>query len=92
MWDVPIRQASGYREKAPDYADYLVKMRALALKVVADARRRCIADPATHISSKVGFEPPFTLATLINHYVWVNITLPLQKRNASIPSKDEQVK
>ena len=92
MWDVPIRQAYGYNEKAPDYADYLVKMRKLALKVLVDAGKRGIADPATHISSRVGFDVPFTLATLINHYVWVNITMPLQKRNASIPTKDEQVK
>ena len=92
MWDVPIRNVYGYREKAPDYADYLVRMRKLALKVLADAGKHGIADPASHISHKVGFTEPFTLATLINHYVWVNITMPLQKRNASHPTKDEQVK
>ena len=92
MWDVPIRRAYGYSEKAPDYADYLVKMRKLALKVLAEAGKRGIADPATLISESVGFREPFTLATLINHYVWVNITMPLQKRNASNSSRDEQVK
>ncbi|MCE2466356.1 MAG: hypothetical protein J4G01_09905, partial [Dehalococcoidia bacterium] len=60
--------------------------------VLADAGRRDIADPAAHISRNVGFEVPFTLATLINHYVWVNITMPLQKRNSSNLTKDEQVK
>lgn len=92
MWDVPIRKVYGYSEKAPDYADYLVKMRKLALKVQSEARKRGIANPAAHISNKVGFDKPFTLATLINHYVWVNITMPLQKRNAPNPIKDEQVK
>ncbi len=92
MWDVPIRKLYGYSEKAPDYASYLVKMRKLALKVLSEAGKRGIADPATHISHNVGFEKPFTLATLINHYVWVNITMPLQKRYASNSSKDEQVK
>lgn len=92
MWDVPIRKVYGYSEKAPDYADYLVKMRKLALKVLSDAGKRGISNPAEHISQNVGFDKPFTLATLINHYVWVNITMPLQKRNASNPSKDEQVR
>ena len=85
MWDVPIRKVYGYNGKAPDYADYLVKMRKLALKVLAEAGKRGIANPAAHISRKVGFAVPFTLATLINHYVWVNITMPLQKRNAQSP-------
>lgn len=86
MWDVPIRKVYGYSEKAPDYADYLVKMRKLALKVQSEAGERGISNPAEHISRKVGFVVPFTLATLINHYVWVNITMPLQKRNTqSLP-------
>jgi len=92
MWDVPIRKVYRYSEKAPDYADYLVKMRKLALRVLADAGRRDIADPAAHISRNVGFEVPFTLATLINHYVWVNVTMPLQKRNIPISTRHEQVK
>ena len=92
MWDVPIRKVYGYSEKAPNYADYLVKMRKLALKVLSDAGKQGIANPAAHISHNVGFDEPFTLATLINHYVWVNITMPLQKRNASNLTKDEQVK
>ncbi len=91
MWDVPIRKVYGYSDKTPDYADYLVKMRKLALKVLADAGKRGIANPAAHISHNVGFDKPFTLATLINHYVWVNITMPLQKRNNRIPTRDEQV-
>ncbi len=92
MWDVPIRQVYKYSQKAPDYADYLVKMRKLALKVMADARERDISDPAAHISRKVGFATPFTLATLINHYVWVNITMPLQKKSATNPTREKQVK
>ena len=92
MWDVPIRKVYGYSEKAPDYADYLVKMRKLALRVLADAGRRGITDPADNISKKIGFRVSYTLATLINHYVWVNVTMPLQKRNTPISTQHEQVK
>lgn len=86
MWDGPIRKAykyNTYGKKIPNYSDFLGKMRILALEVLKDAdKRHGIADPADYISDKYGFKPRFTLATLVNHYVWVTFTLPLQKKKA----------
>ena len=84
MWDEPIRKVLGYNKhgKVPSYSDFLRQMRILALEVSDDAaKRHGIADPAENISRKYGFDPPLTLATLVNHFVWVTITLPLQKKS-----------
>ena len=83
MWDEPIRKWLGYGGKRPRYSVFLKDMRKLALDVRADAKSRGVDDPAGCISRKLGLDPPFTLATFINHYVWVNITLPLQKKTPS---------
>ena len=84
MWDRPIRDFLGYNKygKIPDYSDFLRQMRVLALEVMDDASKRHeIVDPAAYISRKGRYDPPFTLATLVNHFVWVTITLPLQKKS-----------
>lgn len=86
MWDEPIRDAYGYRTnskgKVPKYSDFLLQMRELALKVLEDAAKQHeIFDPASYISEKYNLNPPFNLATFVNHYVWVTFTLPLQKKS-----------
>ena len=81
MWDGPIRRALGYTGDTPRYSTYLLHMRRLAIGVLKDSESRDIARPAEHISRTLGISPYFTLATFINHYVWVNITLPLRKKN-----------
>ena len=84
MWDEPIRKELGYANygEIPNYSAYLQQMRGLSLEVLEDAvNRHGIVAPADYISQKQGYDPPFTLATLVNHYVWVNITLPLQKKS-----------
>ena len=81
MWDGPIRRTLGYTGNTPKYSTYLLQMRRLAIEVLKDSRSRGIARPAEHISGTLGISPYFTLATFINHYVWVNITMPLRKKN-----------
>jgi hypothetical protein len=75
MWDKPIRQAYGYKGEVPEYSRFLHEMQSAALGVVADAaQNHGIANPADYISDKYGISPGFTLATFINHYIWVTFT------------------
>ena len=81
MWDDPIRKTLDFTGKTPRYAEYLLSMRDLAMCALTDSVNRGIAKPEEYISRRLGLSPYFTLATFVNHYVWVNITLPLRKKN-----------
>lgn len=76
MWDNSIQQAYGERwRNVPRYSHFLQKVRRLALVVVEDAKQNHgVDDPSAYISWKLDISPPFTLATFINHYLWLTIT------------------
>ena len=81
MWDIPIREAYGCRwSKVPRYSGFLRQAQVLAKKVMDDAtKNHGIVNPADCISDMLDIRPHFTLATFINHYLWVTFTIPVRK-------------
>ncbi len=75
-WGKGIRDAYFPNDKpnGATYSQFLTIMRMAALSVASDARsQHGIEDPAGHLSSELGIQPPFSLAKFIDEYNWLTL-------------------
>jgi len=83
MWDdsIALHYACSFSGKG--YMDFLRKMQILARSCLSDfARRFAEKDLATHVSQRLGYNPPLTLAKFLDEYNWITIT-----KEISLPPK-----
>lgn len=81
-WDNPMREdfnkRHGYPKSWDDgevYVEFLAEQQLKAKRVVRDfAKRFKRRGPAEYISKKLAYEPPKTLAKLIDEYNWITLT------------------
>jgi len=83
MWDNSIALHYGASFNGKGYMDFLRKMQILAQSCLSDFAKRCRgANLATHLSQRLGYTPPLTLAKYLDEYNWITIT-----REITLPPK-----
>ena len=75
MWDDSIALHYGSSFSGEGYMDFLRKMQILAQSCLSDFAQRFMQENlATHLSRKLGYDPPLTLAKYLDEYNWITIT------------------